>query len=732
MDERQIEITTAGGAGYRFEVAEDGRVHQTGFGLSPAWSGGLPLAVFPLAMPTWGEGLTRMPALRVTHHGGDTVTRLTFAGYERTDLDGAAGAAHSIRLRDEARGLEVTLGFRTWDDDGVIEQWVEARNGEAGPITVHEVAAAAPAWWGTDAWLTHHGGGWAEEWQTHEQRLLPGTKLIESYGGIRPALQVNPFFLLSMGEPSTEHSGQVLAGALAWGGNVRLAFELGNPMGQIRALCGWNPVGSEVVLDPGEELRSPTMVWAWSGEGRAPLTHRLHRWVRAHAVRDGHRPRPVVFNNWEATFFEFDEEKLEGMIGDAAELGAEVFLLDDGWFGDRHPRDADDAGLGDWMVDRRKLPGGIEALTRAAAEKGIRFGIWLEPEMVNPRSELYEAHPDWVVHQPDRERREERQQLVLDLCRPEVREFVLDVFAGVLDAHPEISFVKWDANRDVSEPGSPTLPADRQASYWLALERATTEVMSEVSRRWPEVDLMLCASGGGRLDLGTLRWFDEVWTSDNTDPVDRVLMQWAASHFVPARVLGAHVTRWGERPVAFGCAVAMSARFGFDLDPSGLTDAEREVCREAIAVYLAHRDLVQDGDLHRLVSPWCDGAATSRDGEAARTGSAAMSYTSEDRHRSIVFAYQLDEPGDATPSVLRLAGLDPELTYEVRRVEPGGADAAGGAVATGGMAAAGGAVAAGVAGGAVTATGAELVDRGLDWPLTAPLTAAIWSAESTA
>jgi len=706
MDEGRIEITTEDGAGYRFEVADDGRLHQTGFGIRPSWGDGLPLSVFPLALPTWGEGLTRAPALRVTHHGGDPLTRLTFAGHERSVHRG--GLAHTVRLRDEARGLEVSLGFRTWDGDGVIEQWTEVHNGEGGPITVYELAAAAPAWWGIDAWLTHHGGGWAEEWQTHEERLIPGTKLLQSWGGVRPHLQVNPFFLLSFGDPSTELAGEVLAGALAWGGNVRMAFELGNPMGQLRALCGWNPVGSEVVVEAGDTLRSPTMVWAWSASGRAQTSHRLHRWICANSVRDGDRPRPVVMNNWEATFFGFDQQKLVSMMDDAADLGAELFLLDDGWFGDRHPRDNDDAGLGDWMVDRRKLPGGIGALAAAAEERGIRFGLWVEPEMVNPRSELYEAHPDWVVHQPGRDRREERQQLVLDLCRPEVREFVVDTIGGLLDAHPGISYLKWDANRDVSEPGSPALPADRQSGYWVELARATQEVMSEVATRWPDVELMLCASGGGRVDLQSLRWFHEVWTSDNTDPVDRVLMQWAASHFLPARVLGAHVTRWGERPVEFGCAVAMSARFGFDLDTAGLSDQERQVCRAAVEVYLAHRDLVQDGDLHRLVSPWRVGAVTSKDGEAARTGSAALSYSSPDRRRSIVFAYQLDEPGGATPAAVPLRGLDPELTYEVRRVEPGGPDEV------------------------ATATGADLMDRGLDWPLTAPVTAAIWSVTVTA
>ena len=357
----------------------------------------------------------------------------------------------------------------------------------------------------------------------------------------------------------------------------------------------------------------------------------MHRYVRERIVRDGARPRATVANTWEALGFGLDPDRLTAQIDAAADLGLELFLLDDGWFGASHPRLDDTTGLGDWAVDVERLPGGLTPLVERARERGMRFGLWIEPEMVNPESELYTQHPDWVVHEPGRDRRTERQQLVLDLCRPEVRAHVVATIDRLLAEHPGIDHLKWDANRDVTEPGSTTLPPDRQSHLPIDRVSATWQVMSEVAQRHPAVDLMLCASGGGRVDLGTLRWFHEVWTSDNTDPVDRVRIQWGASHLLPASVLAAHVTRWGDRPIGFGCAVAMSGRFGFDLDLTALTEQERATCRQAVATYSRIRDLVHGGELHRLVSPL--------EGDRG-----ALAYVDGDRSRAAVFAFRL--PGD--------------------------------------------------------------------------------------
>jgi alpha-galactosidase len=318
--------------------------------------------------------------------------------------------------------------------------------------------------------------------------------------------------------------------------------------------------------------------------------------------------------------------------------------------------------------------------------------------MVNPRSELYEQHPDWVIHEPGRDRREERQQLVLDVLRPEVREFILGVIDDTLALHPGISYLKWDANRDVFEAGSEMLPAERQSHLAVDRVRATNEIMAEVARRHPEVELMACASGGGRSNLETLRWFHELWTSDNTDPIDRVRIQWGASHLLPASVLGAHVTRWGNKPVAFGCAVAMSARFGFDLDPGAMTDDERLAAGQAFATSKRIRDLVQFGDLHRLVSP-LDGPL----GALAYLAPRAADATDPAVPCAVAFAYRLEDEGGDPPAI-GVPGLVPDRRYRVEDATPGSPDH----------------------GTASLQTGSDLMARGLVWPHEAAPSARVW------
>jgi alpha-galactosidase len=674
-------VASSAGAGYGFLVDEEGQLRQAGFGPEIAahmerLSAAVPAGMYPLAYPAYDEEPVRAPALRVTHADGGTTTRLLVRDIE------VEGPATDIVLVDPARPLEVRLCFRA-DDQGVLRQWATVTNRQAGAVTLFEVAAAAPLLAARAPHLTHFGGGdWAAEWTTTTELLTPGTKVVDSRGGVQPHLRSCPFFLLARDGAPHETSGTVLAGALAWGGNTRFAFER-TAAPAVRVWCGHNPMSAEYVLDPGATFTTPEQIWAWSRDGVGSLSRRL---------------RPIVVNNWEATFFSFDTGRLLGLIDRTADLGADLFLLDDGWFGTSHPRNADTAGLGDWQVNEAKLPGGLRPLIERAEERGVRFGLWLEPEMVNPDSTLYADHPDWVVAQPARPRREWRQQLVLDVLQPEVAEFVLDVVDRTLAENPGISYLKWDANRPLTDPGSPALDRDRQANYWVDHVRATWELMATVAERHPEQTLMLCASGGGRLDLGTLGRFHEVWLSDNTDPVDRVRMQWAASHFLPANVVAAHVTRLGDRPIAFGCAAAMSARFGFDVDFEALTGDELGVCRRAVALYREVRPLVQLGDLWRLLPP---------------EERCALSFVAPDGHAAVAFGFQLSDgtadgdagaarPGDG---LLPLGGLRAAQTYEVRAVDladPGPEGPTG------------------------RWSGAELMERGLEWPLTAACTACIW------
>ena len=687
----------AGGWGLTYAVDDASTLRQVGLGpdghraaveVEPRW--------YPQALPTYGDGDPYLPAsLRITHHDGVLTTRLAARGVRRSQVDG--GELVVVTLVDEAVGLTVELHTRTHPASAVLEQRVVVQHDQPGPIRLHDYDSISPFLLvDDDAELVQFGGsGWADEWRWAAQHLHPGTTSLASLGGLQPHLQRSPVAMLSPNGPAGEHDGDVLGVSVAWGGNTRIDLDVKasaqpDAPRSLRLRAGANPYGAHYVLDPGRSFVAPVVAWTWSASGRHEMTRRFHDWTRARVVRDPEQVRPIVANNWEATFFDFDQDRIVELIGRSAEVGADLFLLDDGWFGTTHPRDDDTTSLGDWDADPAKLPAGLAPLARAAVDHGIRFGIWVEPEMLNPVSDLHGQHPEWVLRDR-REPRLHRNQLVLDTLQPDVREFAAGVVDRALGHDPGVTYVKWDANRPITDPGSSALPADRQANVWVDHVLATWELMDEVVRRHPDVQLMLCASGGGRTDHGTLRRFHEFWTSDNTDPVSRVRMQWACSHFFPASTMAAHVTRWGERPLDFACAVALSGRFGFDLDLSALSAEDLAVCRRAAQWAHSTQDLVQQGELVRLVSPVT--------GDRSR---AALAFISADRSRAVAAAYQLDEP-DGTGPALSVTGLDPDSYYEVISTDLSDAPESLG-----------------------SRSGADLSGRGIEWPLTNGLTARWW------
>lgn len=631
----------AGTVGLSLGVGPDGRLHQLGFGAIDGLPGAdlpFPVELYPLAHPTHGEEATREPALRITHGDGVLSTRLVVRDVDVAEAPEGGGAVTTVTLADRVVPTVVRLRYRTWPDHDALESWVEVVNEGDAPIVVHEAAATALSFSGSDPHLTHWGGGWAAEWTETTEPVRPGVKTVASNGAVRPSLSRPPIVLLTPDGWATETTGVVAACTLLWGGDSRFDVEHAL-LGQLRVIAGHQHRSADRHLDPGASFETPHAVWTWSGAGIGPTSRAFHGLAREHLVRDGHRTRATVSNTWEAVGMKIDTPTLVAQVDRAADLGAELFLLDDGWFGVEFPRDEDVQGLGDWAVDPRKFPDGLQPTIDRTLERGLRFGLWIEPEMVNPHSELYRDHPDWVVAEPGRERREFRQQLVLDLCLPEVQAFVVETVDRLLEQFPDITYFKWDANRDVFEPWTAALPADRQTHQPIDRVRATQAVMDEIARRHPDVELMLCASGGGRSDLATLRWFHEVWTSDDTDPADRIRIQWGASHLLPASVLGAHVTRWGQRPIPFGCAVAMAGRFGLDLDLTGLSDDEAATCAQATSDYAAVREVVQHGDLHRLVSPLASDRAAVAYLEPAADGIVA---------RAVLFAWVF--PADAGSS----------------------------------------------------------------------------------
>lgn len=596
------------------------------------------------AYPAAGDGWIYEPALRVTHADGNTSTDLHVVGSSTT------GNVTKISLKDPEYPLSVDLLFETYPEHDVIATWSEVHNGENGPVTLDRFASASPDFGGGEFFLTQFHGDWAKEMTTQEEPLGFGMKILDSKIGVRADQFRNPSFLLSRGGPAKEDSGEVFAGSLAWSGSFQFAFER-QPQGRLRALCGMNPYASEYHLDPGKTFATPRMVWAWSNTGTGTLSRNLHRWTRKYALREGDRPRAILLNNWEATYFDFDAQKIISLFDGAKSLGMELFLLDDGWFGRKYPRDDDTQGLGDWIPDPKKLPNGIAELTSAAKAKDVRFGLWLEPEMVNPLSELFEKHPDWAIQQPKRKLELQRNQLALDLSNPAVEAYVWSVIDRTLKENPGISYIKWDCNRYLTQPGSPYLPKDRQTHLQIDYVHALYRVMERMAKTYPNVELMICSGGGGRVDFGSLPFGHEFWPSDMTDPAKRIFIQWGYSYVFPAIAVANHVTLSGNHGMKFAFDVAMSGRLGMDVDVDKLTAEDKDFARSAITTYKGIRDVVQLGDLYRLESPYA-GPRSS------------LMYVHGGR--AVVFAYSL---GDVPAGPLVLKGLDPNRKYRIREID---------------------------------------------------------------
>jgi alpha-galactosidase len=630
-----------------FQVGDDGRLYQRPIGADDP---NAKLQRDDECYPQAGDGYVWEPALQVVHADGNTSTVLIYDGMTHTNVS-ADIEVTQIHLHDPAYPFEVVLSFRMHHDEDVIEQWAEIRHQESGSVTLQRLASTSLLLT-TNVYLTHFFGDWAKEMLNPiTEKITPGTKVLDSKLGVRADQFQNPSFIFSLNGRATETNGEVLAGSLAWSGSFQLAFD-DNSEG-VRALCGINPFASAYHLNPNETFTTPTMIWVWSANGLGEMSRKFHRWARDFGMRDGHKTRAVLLNNWEATGFDFDFNRIVSLYDPAKELGVELFLLDDGWFGNKYPRANDHAGLGDWQPNRQRLPDGLAPLAAEAVKRGLRFGIWMEPEMVNPNSELFHKHPDWVICQPKRELELQRNQLVLDLTRPGVQQFEWKAIQSILGVS-NITYAKWDCNRYLTQPGSSYLPPARQSELWIDYVQALYALMDKTAKAFPDTELMLCSGGGGRVDYGALKYFHEFWPSDNTDPVARVPMQWDYSYFFPPMAIASHVTHWGNRPMHFACSVAMSARFGMDLDLTKLPALDKAICGGAISAYKKIRAVTQLGDLYRLENPH----------ENFR---GALNFVSSDHSRAVVFVFQLQD-GQNIP--VRPQGLDPAKNYTIYELNP--------------------------------------------------------------
>ncbi len=610
----------------------------------------------PQEYVSWGAGLNYEPALKMTFADGNRDLVLHYVSHKASD-DG-----FDVVLKDVKAAVYVTLHYKMEAGSGILSRSATIENSEKQNVTVEQAAAAAWSLPRGHYTLNYLTGRWAGEWTLNQEAVRQGARVIESRRG-STSHQANPWFALQAGE-TNEESGEVWFGALAWSGSWRITVEQ-DTLDTVRVTGGFNPFDFGYVLHAGESLETPVFYGGYSKDGLGGASRLLHRYEISNILP--HRtepvaklkPRPVIFNSWEATQFNVDDEGQMALAEKAAALGVDRFVMDDGWFGQRKD---DHAGLGDWYVNAQKFPHGLKPLIDKVHTLGMDFGLWVEPEMVNPDSDLYRAHPDWVLNFPGRDRTEQRNQMVLNLARPDVRDYVLGFLDKLLNEN-DIAFLKWDYNRNWSEPGWDQLPAAEQKRVYVEFTRNLYYILDELRRRHPKVEIESCSGGGGRVDLGILRYTDEVWPSDNTDPFDRLTQQDGFTYAYTPQVMMAWVTEsphWFNHratSLTYRMLSSMQGSLGIGANISKWTPEETALVKRLIGEYHQVQATITQGDLYRLISP--------------RNGSefSATQSVSGDKSQSVVFAFiHSTQEGRVFPR-LKLEGLDPQAMYKLRAIE---------------------------------------------------------------
>jgi alpha-galactosidase len=624
------------------------------------------LDTLPREYPAFGNSDFRSPAFQVFQENGSTIVDLAYRehrivagkpplqGLPATYVESDSEAETLLlTLFDEVIGLDVELSYTAFLEYDAIARSVRFRNLGERPLRLLRALSASVDLPRSDLDMLQLSGDWARERGIVRRRLEQGTQSVESRRGAS-SHQHNPFIALAE-RGADEDSGEVFAMSLVYSGNFIAEAEV-DSRGGTRLAIGINPFEFCWLLEPGESFQAPEVVLVHSSEGLGGMSARFHELYRSRLCRGKYRdsPRPILVNNWEATYFDFDAEKIVALAEEAGGLGIELLALDDGWFG---RRDDDRSSLGDWTVDKRKLPLGLGDLARRAGDKGLKFGLWFEPEMVSPDSELYRAHPDWCLHVPSRRRSEGRHQLVLDMGRTEVRRYVVDAVTSVLSSAP-IAYVKWDMNRHMTEVGSGSLPPERQKETYHRYILGLYATIEELTNAFPDVLFEGCSGGGGRFDPGILAYMPQIWTSDNTDAVSRLSIQYGTSLVYPPIAMTAHVSAVPNHQVGrvtsleFRGDVAMSGNLGYELDLDAQSAEEKAEIARQVAFYKSVRSLVQFGTFLRILSPFAGNHA-------------AWIFVSGDKSEAWAAYFRpLAEPNAPLP-ILRLKGLDPEVDYLV-------------------------------------------------------------------
>lgn len=552
-----------------------------------------------------------------------------------------------IYLCDVTYPLRVILHYRVWEAFDLIERWAEIENRGDTPVTLERVWSAQ---WhfpvGGHYRLHHLNGRWANEFQLRCEPLVEGVKVLESRR-ITTSHHHNPWFGVDQGNADEEH-GDVWFGILAWSGNWKMTAEV-TGFSSTRVSIGLNDWDFRWSLKPGQSFMTPSSIAGYTEQGFGAASHHLHDFIRETVVPHGSTLHKVLFNSWETTLFDVDESSQARFAEIAAEMGIELFVMDDGWF---HGRKDDYAGLGDWWPDAKKFPDGLGPLIERVNQLGMDFGLWIEPEMVNPDSVLYRQHPDWVIHFPTRPRTEGRHQLILNMAKPEVQDYLIDKIDRLL-AENNITFIKWDMNRNISEPGWPDAPGDPR-ELWVRYVQGVYHVWETLQRRHSHVTWQSCSGGGGRADLGILRFADQIWVSDNTIPTARLAIQAGFSHVFPASTMEAWVTDMGEEflPLEFRFHVSMCGVLGVGADLRRWGEKEIAEAKKWIALYKEIRPIIQQGDMYRLGSPFTDDF----------TG---VQYISKDQMSGVLFAFLLHRLDPVAPLILHPRGLMPNRLYTI-------------------------------------------------------------------
>jgi alpha-galactosidase len=606
----------------------------------------------------WGAGLFNEPALKVSFADGNRDLVLHYESHQTTEH------GFDIVLKDIKRDLLVTLHYSMDPASGILARSATIENREAQPVTIEQAAAAAWALPPGNYTMNFLTGRWAGEWTLTQEPVRPGARIIESRRG-STGHQANPWFALQTGEPNEDH-GEVWFGALAWSGSWRISVEQ-DQLDAVRVTGGFNPFDFGYVLHPGQTLDTPVFYGGYAANGLGEASRILHHFeivhVLPHRVGEGNnaapKPRPVIYNSWEATEMNVTEAGQEALAEKAAALGVDRFVMDDGWFGQRK---TDHAGLGDWYVNPQKFPNGLKPLIDKVHALGMDFGLWVEPEMVNPDSDLYRKHPDWVLNFPGRPRTEQRNQLVLNLARSDVRAYVLG-FLDKLLTENDIAFLKWDYNRNWSEPGWDQLPPAEQKKVYVEFTRNLYSILTELKARHPKVELESCSGGGGRVDLGILKYADEVWPSDNTDPFDRLTQQDGFTYAYTPQVMMAWVTdspHWlnhRNTSLPYRMLSSMQGSLGIGANIDKWTDDDMATAKRLIATYHEVQPTIVQGDLYRLISP--------------RNGSefSATESVNREKSQSVVFAFIHSTQEGRTFPRLKLKALDSAASYVLTPIE---------------------------------------------------------------